>query len=66
MPKCVFYEIGEGDDGAVGKLVGDNKVFLVKECREVPPLTNKVVIGDREVIVINEGIAQGIQINQYG
>jgi hypothetical protein len=66
LPNGILYEIGKGDNGAVRQFAGDDKVFLVKECREIPPLPDKVVIGYRNVVIVNKGIPQGIQISQCG
>ncbi|GAN33496.1 cation transport ATPase [Candidatus Brocadia sinica JPN1] len=66
MPKSILKKIGKGDDGAVRQFAGDDKVFLVKECREIPPFPDKVVIGYRNVVIVDKGILQRIQVSQWG
>jgi hypothetical protein len=63
LPDGVINKIGECNDRPVRQFVGNCKVFLVKECRKVSPLPDEMVVGYGEIIVVNKGISQGIQVN---
>jgi len=63
LPEGVIHKIGEGDDRPVRQFVGNNKIFLIKKCRKVPPLPNKIIVSYGKIIIIDKGISQRIQVN---